>query len=123
MNVSTFRKVLEEFQEGESALLDIKRTEYASEDGDVLENFKTLGQLLHLQPSQIAVILLAKHIQGVTKQVMDRKFLWAWVDSEGEGTAEGLKQRIADARNYLTLLAACIEEEATNAPENADRPG
>ena len=25
---------------------------------------------------------------------------------------EGLKQRFVDARNYLLLLAACLEEEA-----------
>jgi len=36
-----------------------------------------------------------------------------------ENGNEGLKQRIADARNYLLLLAACIEEEAnTDKNEN-----
>ena len=36
------------------------------------------------------------------------KYRWCWETEEGEG----LKQRIADARNYLQLLAACLEEES-----------
>ena len=35
-----------------------------------------------------------------------------------ENGNEGLKQRIADARNYLLLLAACIEEEIRKEEHN-----
>lgn len=111
MNVREFREILTEFQEGETALLDSKRVEYASADGDVLENFKTLARLLHVTPSQVATVLLAKHVQGIAKQVMDRTFSWDWSQTTPDGQTEGLKQRVADARNYLVLLAACIKEE------------
>ena len=36
----------------------------------------------------------------------------------GDEKREGLKQRIADARNYLLLLAACIEEEIRKEEHN-----
>lgn len=35
------------------------------------------------------------------------KYDWDWETDGGEG----LKQRIVDARNYLLLLAACLEVE------------
>jgi hypothetical protein len=46
-----------------------------------------------------------KHVQSIALAVRTGKYAWAW---ETEG-GEGLKQRIADARNYLLLLAACLE--------------
>lgn len=113
MNRSDFQKVVEEFQARESRLLDLKRAEYASEEGDVLRNFKTLSQMLGIDPSQVTATYLAKHVQAVLKQVVDeRSFSWSWQRADG---SEGLKQRISDARNYLLLLAACIDEEAQEA--------
>lgn len=106
MLVDRFRKLAAEFQERETALLDHKRDEYASQEADVLENFTTLGLLLRRRPEQVAATLLAKHVQAILKQVEDDAYAWAWETPKGEG----LKQRISDARNYLLLLAACIDE-------------
>ena len=49
---------------------------------------------------------ILEHMQSITLAVRDGKYSWTW---ETEG-GEGFKQRIADARNYLLLLAACLEE-------------
>lgn len=106
MLISRFHELAEEFGGRERALLDHKRSEYASQEADVLENFHTLGALLHQRPEQVAATLLAKHIQAILKQVQDDAYSWSWASDEGEG----LKQRISDARNYLLLLAACIDE-------------
>lgn len=107
MRVSDFNAVVQEFLEREERLLGWKRSEYASEEGDALENFKTLQTMTGLTPAQVAAVYLAKHIQAILKQVNAGGFTWDWETDEGEG----LKQRISDARNYLLLLAACIEEE------------
>lgn len=106
MNKSKFQSIVIEFRQEEDKLLNWKRGEYASEDGDVLENFKTLSSMLKISPEQVAATYLAKHIQAILKQVTDEQFSWTWSNSDGEG----LKQRISDARNYLLLLAACIED-------------
>lgn len=107
MTLDEFAVIVQEFRREEDRLLDHKRDEYASQTGDVLENFDTLGHFLDLNRSSIALMYLAKHIQAIAKQVNNQGFHWTWTTTEGEG----LKQRIADARNYLLLLAACIEED------------
>ncbi len=50
-----------------------------------------------------------KHIQSIVLSIKTGSYCdkWYWNDDGNEG----LKQRISDARNYLILLAACIEEE------------
>jgi len=48
-----------------------------------------------------------KHIQSISHAVRT-EYNWCWQTEQGH---EGLKQRIADARNYLLLLAACLEAE------------
>jgi len=106
MKLEKFKSLLNEFQERESSLLDVKRDEYASQDADVLENFASLAQLLRRKPEQVAAVLLAKHIQSILKQVEEGSYTWDWEAARGEG----FKQRISDARNYLILLAACIED-------------
>jgi len=62
-------------------------------------------------PEKVCMILLLKHIQSLSKAVSEDTTcicMWFW---EHDGR-EGLKQRIADARNYLLLLAACLDEKS-----------
>jgi len=101
-----FEALREEFLSHEAKILDWKRGEY-SPDEDRLLNFREVAEFSGRQMSEVALIWLLKHIQSISLAVQTDHYTWAW---ETEG-GEGLKQRIADARNYLLLLAACLEAE------------
>ena len=105
MTGEEFAHLKEDFEAHEDALLRFKRTQYAA-DGDRLKNFRLIGELLGLRPEQVAVVYMAKHFQSIAQQVMEDTYEWAWETDRGEG----LKQRIADLRNYGLLLAGCLEE-------------
>jgi predicted house-cleaning noncanonical NTP pyrophosphatase (MazG superfamily) len=107
MTPKRFEEMREEFLTHESKILDWKRGEY-SPDEDRLQNFHEVAEFLEQRASKVALVWLLKHIQSIALAVRSGKYAWAW---ETEG-GEGLKQRIADARNYLLLLAACLDEEA-----------
>lgn len=106
MTPKQFEELREEFLIHESKILDWKRGEYSSNE-DVLQNFHEVAEFLEQRASEVALVWLLKHIQSIALAVRSGKYAWAW---ETEG-GEGLKQRIADARNYLLLLAACLDEE------------
>lgn len=108
MNRESFQKLCSEFFEKESALLIEKRSEYAP-DIDVLANFDSVASWLEMYPAEYCMVLIGKHLDSIRRAVKDpRKIVWEWNSDIGEG----LKQRIADARNYLLLLAALIDERA-----------
>lgn len=101
-----FDDLVAEFLSREQQLMQWKTGEYANEK-DRLLNFHQVGELMGRPPAEIVLAYLLKHIQSITLAVMAGKFKWKW-EEDGK---EGLKQRIADARNYLLLLAACLDEE------------
>jgi len=106
MTKDCFEELLEEFLEHEAGILEWKRGEYAPND-DRLQNFREVAAFLNKRPAEVALTYLMKHIQSIALAVRTGSYNWTW---ETEG-GEGLKQRIADARNYLLLLAACLDEE------------
>jgi hypothetical protein len=106
MNSDAFNEVKKEFDAKESELLGIKKTEYAS-DTDRLINFKEASRMVGLTPEHYCLVLITKHYHAISRAVSSGKYGWCWNNDLGEG----LKQRIADARNYLLLLAAILEEE------------
>jgi len=101
-----FEALWEEFLTHEARIMDWKRDEYSPHE-DRLQNFREVAEFLGRTPAEVALTYLMKHIQSIALAVKTGKYTWAW---ETEG-GEGLKQRIADARNYLLFLAACLEEE------------
>ena len=101
-----FEQLVKEFQEQEAKILSHKGNEYSDQE-DRLLNFREVAEFLGRTPAEVALAYLMKHVQSIALAVKTGKYAWAW---ETEG-GEGLKQRIADARNYLLLLAACLEEE------------
>ncbi len=112
MDTTNFENLREEFLSKESELLEYKRGEYAGE-GDRLLNFKQISAMFPycFTPADVCLTYLLKHVQGIALCVGNRDYKkWFWQ----KDNREGLKQRIADARNYLLLLAACIEEEVNN---------
>ena len=101
-----FEQLVKEFQEQEALIMSHKGDEYAANE-DRLQNFREVAQLIGQKPSVVALAYLLKHIQSISHAVRT-EYNWCWQTEQGH---EGLKQRIADARNYLLLLAACLEEE------------
>ena len=101
-----FENLRDEFLVHEAKILDWKRGEYSPNE-DRLHNFREVAAFMGLRPAEVALTYLMKHIQSIALAVRSGKYVWTW-NTEG---GEGLKQRFADARNYLLLLAACLEEE------------
>ncbi len=107
-----FESLVDEFLEHEQKLLNWKAKEY-SDNVDRLMNFRQISGLIDTSMSSVALLYLLKHIQSITLAVRRGQYAWEWQTDEGEG----LKQRIADARNYLLLLAACLEEDTCKKKE------
>lgn len=108
MNGEQFMKVCKEFMGKEAEIMNFKGGEYAP-GKDRLANFKEIAEFVgFVQPSQVAWFYLMKHVQSVNNVMTGSgQVKWYW---EFNGK-EGLKQRLVDIRNYVLLLAACIEEE------------
>lgn len=106
-----FREVFKEFTEKEDTILAWKASEYG-EGGDRLQNFREIAEFLGYKTQDVALMYLLKHIQSISLAVKTDNYTWAWETDGGEA----IKQRIADARNYLLLLAACLDEEAEKEP-------
>lgn len=104
-----FENLREEFLSKEAELLEWKGQEYGS-NYDRLLNFKEISKFVGLNEADVCLLYLLKHIQSITLAIKSGNYhsRWYWKDERGN---EGLKQKIADARNYLLLLAACIEDE------------
>ena len=102
----SFKSLVEEFLNVESQLLNWKAGEYTA-GKDRLQNFRQVAQWLNKRPAEVALYYMLKHIQSITLAVQSGKLVWEWQTDAGEG----MKQRLADARNYLLLLAACMDEE------------
>ena len=108
VNIHEFENLRGEFLAKEADLLQFKGGEYGDKI-DRLLNFKEIAEFVEETPVEVCLLYLMKHIQSIVLSVKtgnyDKK--WFWSDNDNEG----LKQRISDARNYLILLGACIEEE------------
>lgn len=111
MTREQFAELINEFVAHETDLLGLKAKEYAAED-DRLWNFHVRAMMEGCRTSEVALGDLLKHVSSLALAVRTGKGEWAWRTAEGH---EGLKQRVADARNYLLLLAACLEEERNGA--------
>ena len=108
MNHAEFVTLCGEFHRKEQEILGWKESEYSSSSGnDRLENFKTVGSFLNINPEEVCLCYLMKHLHSITLAVTgDRQYAWDWETDGGEG----LKQRFVDAVNYLRLLAALLDE-------------
>lgn len=104
--VEAFKKLFNDFVSREEQILNWKTGEY-TDNVDKLMNFRQIADFLGVSMSDVVLIYLMKHMQSIALAVQSKNYVWDW---EKEG-GEGLKQRVADARNYLLLLSACLEEE------------
>ncbi len=101
-----FANMIIEFKDKEDNIMEWKKGEYSTRT-DRLQNFKEVGAFMGITPREVALLYMMKHIQSIAVAIKTGRYDWAWETEDGEA----IKQRIADARNYLLLLAACLQEE------------
>lgn len=101
MTNEQFRTFAEQFIKEESSLLNSKGEEYTGKDLDRLSAFKQIASTCKLTCFDVCQVLLLKHIQSINLFINDGVV----------GSTEDILERIHDARNYLLLLAAMIQEE------------
>ena len=105
---SQFNLLYQEFLEHEADLLNIKREEYTdSGEDDCLQNFRDVAAFEGRSPEAVCMTYILKHIQSIQRAVNSGNADAEW----WKGDVEGLKQRIADARNFLVLLAAILDDK------------
>lgn len=80
-----------------------KRIEYTISQGekDVHANFKNVGKRLEIDPKQIIMVYLLKHMDSITN----------YVNTGTEYSDEKIEERISDAIQYLLLLVTLIVDE------------
>lgn len=103
--VQDMDRVVDEFSEKTISLLRSKAADYAN-DEDRLKNFREVASAANTTPEKVCFIYMMKHVQAIGNMVDRDDFVWEWTKPDG---SEGAKQRIADAINYLFLLAANVE--------------
>ena len=94
-----FKRTLGDYADGVESE---KRPSYTMGSDDVLANFKRVGEAAGIPASKVALVYFLKHVDSITAYVKDR---------EAISQSEPMMGRFADARNYLTLMAACLAEE------------
>jgi len=105
-----FEELYQELLEHEAQLLNLKRGEYTSQgEDDCLQNFRQVAAFEGRRPEQVCMTYVLKHIQSIQRAVDTERYDFTWWQ-EGTGV-EGLKQRIADARNFLALLAGILDDK------------
>jgi hypothetical protein len=107
-SIKQFEELRDEFLIKEALLTCTKEKEYTAGDQDRLINLREIAALEGRSTAQVAMTLLLNQLQRINMAVKTSEYDWSWRTSDGR---EGLKQKIADGRVYLHLLAACFDEE------------
>jgi len=102
-----FQALWDEFTQKEYEMaFGTKERDYGGEEDKLRVN--RLISIAKPEPlPQTFLTLWLKHVFAITVAVMRMSWNWCWTRKDGH---EGFKQRIADARVYLLLLAASIQE-------------
>lgn len=96
-----FEELIGKYLEAEMALMTSKGKEYTREAPDVLANFKRIGRELKLPMEQVWAVYFHKHIDAIMN----------YASNGGKiHSDEPIQKRIQDARNYLMLFGAMVEE-------------
>lgn len=104
MKITTFHELLNETLQRLIDLTDAKGREYAG-SADQLANFKRLGDRLMLEPEQVLLVYLTKHLDAIDTYVRDYS-----IGAEVH-LSEPIEGRIDDAILYLCLLKALIRDQ------------
>jgi len=98
MKYEDFDKLYQKMVDEEMEIGKTKALEYTQDDR--LDNFKRIGQELGLDSKVVLWVYLKKHLDSIASYL-----------KRGKSLSEPIESRIKDARVYLALLRALIEEE------------
>lgn len=93
-------KILQRIQTEENYLREAGQKEYAHNDENALANFERVAEQTGMTREQVLMIYLLKHLDGIS----------AWIKGH-KSQREDVRGRILDARVYLALLYAMVEDE------------
>ena len=103
INTQKLDDILNKMIEEERQILWAKGMDY-SEDDDRTLNFKEIATMTRkFNKYEVWTVYFLKHVQSIIKFCMT-----------GKTESENIENRILDARNYLVLLRAMIEEDKPN---------
>lgn len=98
MTGNDFVQFRKDFDEQCTAVLVAKGPDYCR-TADRLENFKAVAEVLGVDPVKVWAVYFMKHVAAIGKYVRD-----------GKTASETIQSRFLDARNYLDLGLALIQE-------------
>tara|TARA_R110000772_G_scaffold78221_4_gene167833 strand:- start:224 stop:562 length:339 start_codon:yes stop_codon:yes gene_type:complete len=101
MNKKEFQETKNYILEKAQKIMDAKQPEYTNKSIDVLNNFKTTGKSLNVDPMIVWGIFFNKQIQSILTHASDPNLK----------QAEPIESRYADAINYLFLGFALLIED------------
>lgn len=100
MNKAQVAELMEKMYAEENAVRNVAQKEYAHSDEEACGNFKRIGAELGLDPKVVLWVYFKKHLDGILAHINGFK-----------SQREDVRGRIKDARVYLVLLRALIEDE------------
>lgn len=100
MNKAQVAELMDLMVEEEHAVRGIAQKEYAHDDQEACANFIRIGRELGLDPKVVLWVYFKKHLDGILAYINGMK-----------SQREDVRGRIKDARVYLVLLRALIEDE------------
>lgn len=104
-----FDQLVEWFNKKRAGTVDAKRPQYASDDSDVLANFRRRAAATGSSVGEIIHHDIQKHVDALGEAVRQGNLTGEWDTPEG---AEGCAQKAGDAANLLPLLVAVgVENE------------
>lgn len=96
--------LMERMYDEEQSTREAGQKEYAHDEGNALANFERAARHLGLTREQVLLVFLLKHLDGIV----------AWVNGH-RSQREDVRGRIKDARVYLTLLRAMVDDDEATA--------
>lgn len=103
MNIDIRKHVIDELLQEASEIAFAKGKAYSG-NTDSLDNFKRNAKILGLSKYQVLAIYMNKHLDSILNAIKESPEFP--VDS-----TEGMKGRIQDAINYLSILWCLIQED------------
>ena len=100
MDQATFDKLVDTLQRNEVEMMDVKRPAYTQGSEDVLANFKRVAARLETTPGQVLLTYFEKHMDAIRSALLHPEI----------PQAEEMSGRFLDARNYLALGYALLQE-------------
>ena len=103
MNNVDFINLIDDMHQEEKNEYMKKNADYADREGkNILANFERVSTNLHISPQMALLIYMEKHMDAIRTYIR-----------YGSVMSEPIESRILDARVYLSLLRAMVEQPPT----------